>query len=241
MHIIILTFLLLSISFTFGQHSPILKPILGEENTFSKPESEYWRSAIDSLTLSDNYENEINYSEMYERTKKAIDSLETFFGSLTQTVACSWFCGGGPYKISSSSILNDNPNYSDQNIHDFDLLTAWVPKTKNGIGEFINFNFKAKSPRINAIIIYNSYIKTNELWKNNSRAKKVKLKINNKTIAILDLEDTTASQRLKIDPIHSTIEKQDLLLTLEILESYEGEKYTDLVISEINFDGIDVH
>jgi hypothetical protein len=89
MHIIILTFLLLSISFTYGQHSPILKPILGEENTFSKPESEYWRSAIDSLTLSDNYENETNYSEMYERTKKAIDSLETFFGSLTQTVACS--------------------------------------------------------------------------------------------------------------------------------------------------------
>lgn len=241
MRIIIFTFLLLSISFTYGQNSRILKPILGAENTFSKSESEYWISAIDSLALSDNYENDINYSEMSEKTKKAIDSLEMFFGPLTQTVACSWYCGGGPYKISSSSVLNDNPNYSDQNIHDFDLLTAWVPKTKNGMGESINFHFKAKSPRINAIIIYNGYIKTNELWKNNSRAKMIKLKIDNKTIAILELKDTTSSQRFEIKPIQSTIENQDLVLTLEILESYEGEKYTDLVISEINFDGIDVH
>ena len=55
------------------------------------------------------------------------------------------------------------------------------------------------------------------------------------------MEDTTASQRFEIDPISSTIENKDLVLTLEIMESYEGEKYTDLVISEINFDGIDVH
>ena len=57
----------------------------------------------------------------------------------------------------------------------------------------------------------------------------------------MDLNDTTASQRFEIEPIQSTIENQDLVLTLEILEAYEGEKYTDLVISEINFDGIDVH
>ncbi|AXT59267.1 hypothetical protein D1816_02520 [Aquimarina sp. AD10] len=238
--IISILFLFFSI-LTYGQNVNTLKPILGNENNYSKTEFKYWRSAIDSLVLSDNSKNEINYFEMTKRTKKAIDSLEMGHGPKTQGIGCSWYCGGGPYKISSSSILKKNINYSDQNIHDFDLLTAWVPKSKNGIGESISFHFKANSPRINTIEIYNGYVKTKKLWKNNSRAKKLKLKIDNKTIAILELEDTTASQRFEIQPIQSTIENQDLVLTLEILESYEGEKYSDLVISEINFDGIDVH
>ena len=241
MRIKILVFFLLSNILTFGQVNTILKPTLGIANDYSKTEYEYWKNAINSLVLSNNYENDIEYSEMSQLTKKAIDSLEMGYGPMTEGVGCSWYCGGGPYKISASSILNENQNYSDQNIHDFDLLTGWVPKSKNGIGESISFHFKPKSPRINAIVIYNGYIKTNELWKNNSRAKKIKLKIDNKTIAILELEDTTASQRFEIEPIQSTIENQDLVLTLEILESYEGEKHTDLVISEINFDGLDVH
>lgn len=241
MRIKILVFFLLSSILTFGQANIALKPTLGNENNYSNTEYKYWKNAIDSLTLSNNYENDIEYSEMSELTKKAIDSLEMGYGPMTEGVGCSWYCGGGPYKTSSSSILDDNKNYSDQNIHDFDLLTAWVPKSKNGIGESISFHFKPKSPRINAIIIYNGYIKNKNLWKNNSRAKKIKLKIDNKTIAILELEDTTASQRFEIEPIQSTIENQDLILTLEVLESYEGKKYTDLVISEINFDGLDVH
>lgn len=234
-------FFLLSISFTYGQNYKILKPVLGSENNYSKQEYEYWRSAIDSLILSNDFEKNINYSVMSEKTKKAIDSLEMGDGPVTQTVGCSWYCGGGPYKTSASSILKNNPHYSDNNIHDFDILTPWSPKTKNGIGESISFYFEPKSPRITAIIIYNGYIKTKELWENNSRAKKIKLKINNKAIAILDLEDTTASQRFEIEPIQSEIKGVDLILTLEILESYEGKKYKDLVISEVNFDGIDVH
>ena len=226
---------------TVGQVNLTLKPTLGNDNKYSNTEYRYWKKAIDSLSLSNDNENDIEYFKMSELTKKAIDSLEMGYGPMTEGVGCSWYCGGGPYKISSSGILDNSKNYSDQNIHDFDLLTGWVPKSKNGIGESISFHFKAKSPRINAIVIYNGYIKTNELWKNNSRAKKIKLKIDNKTIAILELEDTTASQRFEIEPIQSTIENQDLVLTLEILESYEGAKYTDLVISEINFDGLDVH
>ena len=238
----ILIFLILfSISFVNGQNLKTLKPKLGSENNYSKAEFEYWKKATDLLSQINDIENVVEYSEMNTQNQKAIDSLEMGYGPMTEGVGCSWYCGGGPYKISSSSILKDNPNYSDQNIHDFDLFTGWVPKSENGIGDSISFHFKAKSPRINAIIIYNGYLKTNELWKNNSRAKKIKLKIDNKTIAILELNDSTASQRFEIEPIQSTIENKDLVLTLEILESYEGEKHTDLVISEINFDGIDVH
>lgn len=238
----ILTFLLLLlISLVNGQSLETLKPKVGSKINYSSVEFEYWKNATELLNKINDSENGIEYAEMNLINKKAIDSLEMGYGPMTQGVGCSWYCGGGPYKISSSSFLNKNQNYSFQNIHDFDLLTGWVPESKNGIGESISFHFKAKSPRINAIIIYNGYIKTNELWKNNSRAKKIKLKIDNKTIAILELDDTSASQRFEIEPLQSRIEDNDLVMTLEIIESYEGEKYTDLVISEINFDGIDVH
>lgn len=241
MRIILSFFLLCSIWSANSQNIQILKPTLGKENNFNKAESEYWKNAIDSLVLSNDYENKIDYSNMTEETKKAIDSLEMGQGPLTEGVGCSWYCGGGPFKISSSSILKNSINYSDLNIHDFDLLTAWVPKSKNGIGETISFYFKPNSPRINAVVIYNGYIKTKDLWLNNARAKKIKLIINNKTIAILELEDTTASQRFEIEPIQSTIDNQDLVLTLVILDYYAGHKYTDLAISEVNFDGVDVH
>lgn len=236
-------FLIISAWLVNGQNLKTLRPTLGSENKFTTTDSEYWKSAIDSLAISNNYENGINYSDMTEKTKKAIDSLEMFQGPLTQTVACSWYCGGGPYKTSSSSILNGNAKYSDENAHDFDLLTACIPKSENGIGESISFHFKSESPRLNAIIIYNGYIKSTELWNNNARVKKIKLKVDNKVIAFLKLENTTASQRFEIAPIQSTIKNQDLVLTLEIIESYKGEKYDDLAmaISEINFDGIDVH
>lgn len=238
----ILTFLFLfSISLVNGQSLETLKPKVGSENNYSNSEFEYWKNATELLNKINDPENGIEYAQMNLINQKAIDSLEMGYGPMTQGVGCSWYCGGGPYKISSSSFLNKNQSYSYQNIQDFDLFTGWVPESKNGIGESISFYFKAKSPRINAIIIYNGYIKTNELWKNNSRAKKIKLKIDNKTIAILELDDTSASQRFEIEPVRSSIEGKDLVMTLEIMESYEGEKYTDLVISEINFDGIDVH
>ena len=233
--------LLISISLVNAQNIETLKPKLGSENNYSKAAFDYWKKATDLLSQIDNLKNEIHYSEINLNNKKAIDSLEMGYGPSTKVVGCSYYCSGGPYKIVSSSLLKDNQNCSEQNIHDFDLFTGWIPKSENGIGESISFHFKGEASRINAIVIYNGNIKTKELWKNNSRAKKVKLKIDNKTIAILELKDTTASQRFEIEPIQATTDDQDLVLTLEILEAYRGAKYTALVISEINFDGIDDH
>jgi len=232
---------LLSTIFVNGQSERVLKPVLGKENNYSKSEFKHWAKALDLLNSINNPESKFDYSRLKKETQITIDSLESGFGPLTEGVGCSWYCGGGPYKITSTSILDDDARYSDENIHDFSLLNGWVPDSKNGIGESVSFHFKPNSPRIKAIIIYNGYLKTKELWKDNSRAKRIKLKFNNKTFAILELVDTTAAQRFEFEPINSKIENKDLVLTLEILDVYEGEKSTDLVLSEVNFDGIDVH
>ena len=148
------------------------------------------------------------------------------------------------YKVTSDPYLkgNGNTTYKPDNIHDFDLFTAWVPDTANGVvGKKVNFHFKPLSPRVNEIMIYNGYIKNYDLFKANSRVKKFRLYINNKLYAILELADTTAQQSFSIPPTRSTVKGKDLILTFEIMEVYKGDKYTDVAVSEINFSGVDVH
>ena len=225
-----------------GQTIKTLKPELGGSNDYTKKEETVWQKTLDQYAKTNS--GDLNYGLLSEPDRKMIDSLEMMYGPITQGVGCSWYCGGGPYKVTSSSYLNEQgkSTYLPGNLHDFDLFTAWVPDTKDGvIGKKVNFHFKPFSPRVNQVVIYNGYIKNKELWQANSRAKKLKLYINNKPYANLELQDVTASQFFKIDPIQSTDSTEDLVLTFEIMETYKGTKYNDLAISEINFDGLDVH
>ena len=51
----------------------------------------------------------------------------------------------------------------------------------------------------------------------------------------------SSTQTFEINPIQSVDSTKDLIITLEILEVYPGSKYKDVAISEINFNGLDVH
>jgi hypothetical protein len=55
------------------------------------------------------------------------------------------------------------------------------------------------------------------------------------------LADTTAAQSFSIEAVRSNDKDQDLMLTLEIASIYKGDKYADTAITEIYFNGIDVH
>jgi hypothetical protein len=225
-----------------GQDLPILKPTLGANNEYSKADQVVWEKALQQYDEINS--GNLDYEKLSESDKQMINSLEMMEGPLTQGPGCSWYCGGGPYKITSSSYMKDQGKitYLPDNIHDFNLFTAWVPDNSNGaIGKKINFHFKPFEPRVNEIIIWNGYIKNSDLWKANSRVAKFKLIINGKPNAILELKDVTNTQSFKINPVQSTDSTKDLILTLEILEIYKGTKYNDVAISEINFDGLDVH
>ncbi len=235
-HWLILIILSVSIN-SFGQDLLILKPLVGKKIEYSISEEKAWENAIKILN-QDDYDA---YSKLPDSVRNLVDKLEELEGPLTEGVACSWYCGGGPYKILASSSL-DTINYKASNIHDFNILTGWVEGKKDfGIGEYIEFFFPPKSPRVNKVIVYNGYFKNINLWRSNSRIKKAKLYINNNPYAIFDFEDINAPQSFSISPIQSTIDNVDLVLKFEILEIYPGTKYSDVVISEINFDGLDVH
>lgn len=239
----ILTIFILTLGLSVsGQNLPTIQATVHASNDYKKTDQVIWQKTLDQYAKINS--GDIDYEKISEQDKKMIDSLEMGYGPLTQGVGCSWYCGGGPYKITSSSYLKDEGKitYLPDNIHDFDLFTAWVPDSANGsIGKKINFHFKPFAPRVNEIIIWNGYIKNTDLWKANSRVAKFKMIVNGKPTAILELKDVNNTQSFKINPIQSTDSTKDLILTLEILEVYKGTKYDDVAISEINFDGLDVH
>jgi len=167
---------------------------------------------------------------------------------------CSWYCGGGPDSVSASSFLKSTSttiNYLPQNAHDLSFKTAWVP-IGNGIGEYLTYHFRQTAPRITKIIIANGYVKSEKAYRENSRVKKLKVYIDNKPFAVLNLQDIRQEQIFEFESIGKArpapntnwkeLEKlPKWTMKFEILEVYKGEKYDDVAISEIYFDGIDVH
>jgi hypothetical protein len=162
---------------------------------------------------------------------------------------CSWYCGGGPDSLYASSTLTSAKNaYSALNAHDLNYSTAWVEGVKgNGIGEYLVYHFEAASPRVTEIIVVNGYVKSEKTWLENSRVKKLKLYYNNKPVAILNLEDNRYEQSFQFKKPFGNgnrddfSQQKDWTLKFEILEVYPGDKYDDTAITEIYFDGIDVH
>jgi hypothetical protein len=173
---------------------------------------------------------------------------------------CSWYCGGGPDSVRASSYLeskNSGINYLPDNVHDLSYKTAWVEGVEAyGTGEYLVFYFRSGSPRITSINVVNGYVKSPKHWQENSRVKRLKMYIDDTPFAILNLEDCRNEQRFDFEPIGKYVsfhdvqndgdyddweEKNKWTMKFEILEVYKGDKYDDTAITEIFFDGFDVH
>ncbi len=238
--------LLFITSISFGQEGETLYPKIGELLEFNL--------ASEKLIPIRNelYQKGGNISS---QEQAQLDSINNIIGERyydeniyeTQDAGCSWYCAGGPYKITASSYLkssSNTTNYKPDNIHDFSYETVWSEGVKGyGIGEYLEYYFKSHPTlQVTEIRIANGYVKNDNLWFANSRVKKIKLYYNNVPYAILELNDTKALQIFKLrKPIGITEGTQDWKLKFEILEVYKGDKHDDVVISEIFFDGIGDH
>lgn len=192
----------------------------------------------------------LNMDELSDAEKEELDQLLLDYGEVVESVwdvvdgGCSWYCGGGNYKISASSELvsKTDISYAAESANDLRYDTAWVEgKEDGGIGEYLEYTFTNDSPRITSIIIANGYMKSESAWRNNNRVKSLKLFINGKAHGILKLEDLIANSEFKLGTLGHNEDGSDLVLRFEIMEVYRGEKHNDTAITEIFFDGIDVH
>lgn len=181
--------------------------------------------------------------EDYETPNKPI-------GELIFLKGCSWYCGGSVKSITASSVLKEDNgiNYEPNNAHDFDKNTAWIEgKPDYGIGEFIEYCFDFSETEgyngelgISRILLANGYKKDKQTWKNNSRVKQLKVYVNEKPYAILNLLDAFEIQTIDLGEIKFPANKETKL-KFEITQVYKGNKYKDTAISLLMFEGIGVH
>ena len=155
---------------------------------------------------------------------------------------CSWYCGGQIDSVTASSALADR--YAAEKAHDFSIVTAWVEGVEgNGEGEYLRYSFPGTCPRITTVLIHNGYVKNWEVWRDNARVKKLLMYYNDKPYVVLNLQDTMNLQSFNVGILG--YEDKDSApawsIKFEILEVYPGKKYEDTAITEIYFDGIDVH
>lgn len=223
------------------------------QNEFENFEPSYYSTPDLSISTKNEIDRQtllLEKNQLTENEKVELDTLIQKYGEVVESVwdiihgGCSWYCGGGNYKITASSELSpqNNISYSAKSANDLSYKTAWVEgKIDSGIGEYLEYSFKNKSPRITSIIISNGYMKSDEAWQDNNRVKSLKLYVNEKVFGILHLKDTKTDQIFKLSTFGRHNDGSDLVLKFEILEVYQGDKYNDTAITEIYFDGIDVH
>lgn len=158
---------------------------------------------------------------------------------------CGWYCGGMVDTVTATSALPPagKNTYDGCNAHNFDYTSVWAEGADGpGIGEALTYEFPGKCPRITTVKILNGHVKSAKAWRENNRVKQLKVYYAGKPLAILDLKDTRDLQCFEVGTLGYFDENAPKWqLKFEIIDVYKGNKYDDTVISELFFDGIDVH
>ncbi len=221
----------------------IIHPTLGSTPDFSR-EARADFARRDQIL--DKLGRNIAYEDLSPEEQQILDRYPETLGSIWDILGdgCSWYCSGGPYRVSSSSHLPEQGNihYGSENAHDLNFKTAWVEGVEGyGVGEYLEYRFEHDSPRITQIIIYNGYVKSEKAWQANSRVKTFRMFVNDRAYALLRLQDSRAAQVFSAAPLGRRADGQDLVLRFEIADVYPGSKYDDTAVAELYFDGLDVH
>ena len=85
---------------------------------------------------------------------------------------------------------------------------------------------------VTGMLLMNGNNTTAEDWKNNARAKKIKVTINDTEEYFFDLLDTNEVQLIDVNYIQNNIDTP-ISIKIEVLEFYQGEQSNDIYISDV--------
>lgn len=131
--------------------------------------------------------------------------------------------------VTASSYLSEkNIKHVPDLIMDGDTTTAWVEGVDgNGDGESITFTF-GDLYAVSDIKIWNGYQKSEDLYYKNARPAELELEFSDGSTERISLQDTSSGFQEFALERHVTS-----YVKVKIISTYEGSKYEDTVISEI--------
>ena len=95
-------------------------------------------------------------------------------------------------------------------------------------------NYKDLYYKVGKLAIMNGNNKNKTTYKNNSRAKKIRVTVNNDKKYTFNLKDTNKVQVFDINYKQNTV-KKPVEMKVEVLETYDGDKSNDVYISDLQF------
>lgn len=131
--------------------------------------------------------------------------------------------------VTASSYLSEKSiKHVPDLIMDGDTTTAWVEGVDgNGEGESITFTF-GDLYAVSDIKIWNGYQKSEDLYYKNARPAELELEFSDGSTERISLQDTSSGFQEFALERHVTS-----YVKVKIISTYEGSKYEDTVISEI--------
>lgn len=219
-----------------------LHPALGDAPDLSPARFALFEKYMQVMTLGTDLDatEQAWFDSMYHAVGETRESPCQVIG-----MECSWYCGGGPDSIRATSSLEaqGDRTYDPANAHDLDYCTAWcVGVPGPGIGQSLTYRFGPDSPRLHTVKVSNGLVTSPTAWRANNRVKRLRMLENDSLVADLHLADSMADQVFALPRLFGKRpDGRPMDLTFIILEVHPGERYDDTVITEIWFDGTDVH
>jgi len=205
---------------------------------------------------------EFVYNGFLENEDKIPNDLMGLYGRYLPHFGTNGIGGDSIEYAATSTLIDDKYNYNVLNLADeFNKDNSWVEGKKGygigekivlytmygnefckgnmleGYGEFLGEEMVEKdnyNASLNGIYIVNGYVQNEDLYKANSRVKKLKLTIDDKDEYILELEDTMMPQIFDVDYKVTYAERiYPIKAEFQILEVYKGSKYDDTAINTL--------
>lgn len=137
-------------------------------------------------------------------------------------------------RITASSVLEPVSAYNPDFLFDSRFDYGWAEGNKNnaGIGESIEFTF-TNPVNISKLKIWNGFQRSKSHYQSNARIKKFSFGIKGENLTSYEVKDKDIPQEIELS---KSISARNFIFKIE--EIYKGNKYEDLVISEMRlYDG----
>jgi len=134
---------------------------------------------------------------------------------------------------SASSYLEGNKNkYTPDMAFDWNRKTSWQDglENSNGKGEYLTLEFETPQT-VEFLQIFPGNAKSRELYQQNERIKKARIKFSNGKSVTYEFDDDY-NQKYQFIWLNKPVETQSI--KIEVLEVYPGETYMDLCVSEVH-------